>query len=315
MTKQGNYHSIASLGSIAYELGQLKPIEELDFLKDNQQKLELYRMAGFGHYAESELSMRELAYKSATKTLKASGVDFEQVGICIYVAESNNRDEVVNSAEVNKLLMDLELKNTFPIHVSISDCANIVSALRVAGSIIKAGEAKCILLVSADKAPRRTNGRMMFREMSIKSDIALSCLIFPPGEGSYDIIYISQHNTPVQVTVTDSSEYAITKFKDIRNQANRLRKLLDMQPSDYSRIITNNYSLEVTKMLVQLCGFKPEKGYFDNIKRFAHAVAGDVLINLEDLKSEHSIPVGDKLLLMSDSITTSSFVVLKKNKN
>jgi 3-oxoacyl-[acyl-carrier-protein] synthase III len=202
-----------------------------------------------------------------------------------------------------------------PIHVSISNCANIVAALRVAGALIEAREAEHVLVVSVDKAPSRYGGRKMFQEMSVKSDVSLSCLVSGPGAGQYGILYLGQHNTAAlaDVCMEASSAYAMEKFKGIRRAAREARDTLELSTADFTRIITNNYGREVMKMFIELCGFPKDTGWFVNLGRFAHAVAGDVLINLKDLESRGAIQPGERLFLLADSVTSSSVLCLQKH--
>lgn len=305
---------LASIASIAYHLGALKPIDELDFLREDPRKRELYRLGGFASYAESELSMRELAHHSVVQTLDACGIERDEIGICLYVAESFGRDELVDSSEVNRLLVDLGLENCVPIHISIANCANIMAALRVAAALIEAEQTRHVLVASVDKASRRYGGRRMFQEMSVKSDVSLSCLVSRPGAGPYGILYLGQNNAAdlIDADMTESASYAMSKFKGIRRAAKQARQALELEASDFTRIITNNYSREVMKMLIELCGFRKDAGYFGNIGRFAHAVAGDVLINLKDLETEGAFKPGDRIFLMADSVTSSSVLCLRR---
>jgi 3-oxoacyl-[acyl-carrier-protein] synthase III len=311
MSRNGD---LASILSIAYYLGASKPIEELDFLRDDLRKLQLYRLGGFQCYAESDLSMRELARRAAAQTLEASGIEPDKIGVLLYVAESFDRDEVVSSAEVNRLLLDLGLGNAVPIHISLSDCANIVAALRVATALVGAGGTEYVLVASADKASRRYGGRRMFQDMSVKSDVSLSCLVSRPGVGTYGIRYIGHHNSAMltEAKSSESAAYAMEKFKGIRRAAKRAMESLRLQPGDFARVITNNYGREVTRMFVELCGFPKEAGCFGNISRFAHAVAGDVLINLKDLETDGAFRPGDQIFLMADSITATSVLCLQR---
>ncbi|HKR13386.1 MAG TPA: hypothetical protein VJT15_15085 [Pyrinomonadaceae bacterium] len=305
---------MASIMSIAYSLGAFKPIEDLDFLRDDPRKLQLYKLGGFQSYAESDLSMRALASRAASQTLAASGIERDKIGVCLYVAESFDRDETVDSTEVNRLLLDLGLDKAAPIHVSISNCANIVAALRIASALIEVGETEHVLVVSVDKASRRFGGRMMFRDMSVKSDVSLSCLVSRPGVGPYGIRYIGHHNSAglIESKTSDPASYATEKFNVIRGAAKRARESLGLQSGDFARVITNNYSREVSKMFLKLCGFPNEAGSFGNIGRFAHAVAGDVLINLQDLDAEGAFKPGDMIFLMADSITATSVLCLQR---
>lgn len=305
---------MASILGIAYQLGTFKPIEELDFLRDNQRKLQLYKLGGFQSYAESDLSMRELARRAAAQTLEASGIERDKIDVCLYVAESFDRDELVDSTEVNRLLLDLGLDKAVPIHISISNCANIVAALRIATALIKGGETEHVLVTSVDKAPRRYGGRMMFQDMSVKSDVSLSCLVSRPGVGPYGIRYIGHHNAAglIEAKSLEPASYALEKFNLIRCAAKQAREALGLQVVDFARAITNNYSREVSRMFLKLCGFPNEVGCFGNIGRFAHAVAGDVLINLKDLEAEGAFRAGDMIFLMADSITATSVLCLQR---
>lgn len=305
---------MASIAAISYYLGSLKPIDELDFLRENPERLQLYKVGGFEQYAESDLPMRELAYKSAAQTLSACGINPADIGICVYVAESFDRDEPVSSADVNRLLVQLGLHRAVPIHVSIANCANIMAALRVAVAMIRCDEARHVLVVSVDKASRRCGGRKMFQEMSVKSDVSVSCVVSGPGVGPYGVLYLNQHNDAglMDGSITDAASYSMPKLKSIRTAANAAREALALGPRDFSRIVTNNYSREVTKMFVELCGFPAALGCFDNIPRFAHAVAGDVLINLQDLESGGGVSRDDRIFLMSDSVTSASVLCLQR---
>jgi 3-oxoacyl-[acyl-carrier-protein] synthase III len=302
----------ASISAIAYHLGDLKPIADLDFLRDDPEKLTLYGLSGFEHYAESQLSMRDLAYRSAIQTLQNSGIDRSLIDVCLYVAESHDRDEPVNSFEVNRLLVDLELNTAVPIHVSVSNCANIVSALRVAAALLESGSARHILVVSVDKASQRYGGRQMFQEMSIKSDISVSCLVSRSQAGGYRMLYTGQHNSAdLACSPADSASYSVPKFRAIRSAARQACEAMAAGPDCFRRIITNNYSRQVTEMFVGLCGFPKQAGCCRNIGRFAHAVAGDVLINLKDLECAREIQRGDLLFLLADSITLTSVLCLE----
>lgn len=305
---------LASIVSIGYHLGALRPVAELDFLRDDPEKLALYRLAGFESYAESELSMRELGFAAAAPALEASGIAPGEIDVLLYVAESFERDEPVQSHEVNRLLLDLGLSNTVPIHISIANCANIVAALRVAIALTRTGQARNVIVVSVDKASRRYGGRKMFQEMSVKSDVSVSCVVSGPGAGPYEILYVGQHNAAalLDADLGDPASYAMPKFKEIRRAAKTATESLGLRPAEFAKIVVNNYSREVMKMFIELCGFRPDAGYFMNVGRFAHAVAGDVLINLRDLDADGALTPGDRVFLMADSVTSSSVLCLEK---
>jgi len=307
---------LASIGSVSYSLGTLKSIDDLDFLREEPGMLERYKDAGFERYAESDLSMRELACAAARQTLETCGVAPAEIDTCLYVAESLGRDEPVSFLEVNRLLVTLGLERAVPIHVSIAACANILAALRVAVALLQAGDARHVLVISVDKASRRDGGRWgggprSFSHMSVKSDLALSCLVSKPGLGDYGILYVRQHNDArlVDLVVQNAASYSVCRFNQVRQAAKRAREALGLRPDDFARVLTNKHSRDVTATLVELCGFRQEAGWYASV---VHAGAGDVLINLKDLEAERRLESGDLLFLMAESATSISVLCLQR---
>jgi 3-oxoacyl-[acyl-carrier-protein] synthase III len=315
--QRGRSEEQASISSIAYCLGSLRPISEIDFLRDNERELAFYKAAGFQSYAESDMSMRELASRSAAMTIENCGIDRSEIDVCLYAAESSGRDEQVSSVEVNRLLVELGLEHAMPICISVSNCANIMAALRVALALVQAGEARHVLVVSVDKAPRRYGGRKMTHEMSLKSDGSVSCLISRTGTGAghYGVLYLAQRNVASLIcgNLDDPTSYAMPKYRGIRAAARRAREALEMGAAEFARVVTHNYRRDVTEALVGMCGFQRAAGWFDNIDRFAHAVAGDVLINVKDIDASGALGPGDQVFAMADSVTTTSVLCLRKH--
>jgi 3-oxoacyl-[acyl-carrier-protein] synthase III len=315
--QRGRSRERASISSIAYHLGALRPISDIDFLRDNERELAFYKAAGFESYAESDMSMRELALRSAAMTIGNCGVDRAEIDVCLYAAESNGRDEQVSSVEVNRLLVELGLEHAMPICISVSNCANIMAALRVALALVRAGDARHVLIVSVDKAPRRYGGRKMTHEMSLKSDGSVSCLISRAGTGAgqYGVLYLAQRNAASLVcgNIDDPTSYAMPKYRGIRTAARHAREELQMEVTEFARIVTHNYRRDVTEALVGMCGFEKAAGWFSNINRFAHAAAGDVLINFKDLDDAGALGSGDQVFAMADSVTSTSVLCLRKH--
>jgi 3-oxoacyl-[acyl-carrier-protein] synthase III len=157
-------------------------------------------------------------------------------------------------------------------------------------------------------------------EMSLRSDSAVSCLVtLPgagPGKGIFDLLAIVQENAPEQRIVDESAApgaLQMAKFRHVRTVAKRLLADLQAEPRSFRRVITNNYNKEIAKTFVSLCGFPTDRGFYANIPRLAHAVAGDVLINLDDLAAAGGLEPHDRVLLITDSISsTSAFCVEKR---
>lgn len=307
---------IASFGSIAYQIGTLTDIGELEFLREAPEKQAFYREAGFEQYAEYGGSLMEMAEAAAAKTLAQSSVDLSKIGMCLFVAASYDRAETFDPRQLLRLMTNLGIPNAYPLQVSGSNCANVLAAIDIALTYLQAAKAEHILVISADKPSLRAEGRKMYNEMSIKSDAAVSCVVSKAGQGEYDVLHLEQANRASQIQILNGmnrSAFMMTKFKLIRSVARATREATNLQPEAYARMLTHNYGKSVMKTLIDLCGFEESAGYFDNLARFAHASAGDVLINLKDLNDTGSLQAGQHLFLLGDSITTCSAMSIQKN--
>ncbi|HBL30876.1 MAG TPA: hypothetical protein DD490_28920 [Acidobacteria bacterium] len=306
---------LGSLLGLAGELGEIRPIDQVDFLADDPRALELYRLAGLEHHAASDLRSVDLARASVQKTLDLAGVAPGEIDFLLYLGESHERDEVVQADEVNELLRATGLTAAYPIGLALSQCANLVTGLRVASSLLLSGAARRVMVVSVDKAPKRPGGRRMRPEMSVRSDSAVSCLVVPPGAGAFDLLGIVQENAPEQRQLAEAArpgdlQMEMGKFRNVRTVAKRLLAQTGLEPARFRRVITNNYNREIARTFVGLSGFPAELGFYDNIPRLAHAVAGDLLINLRDLADSGGLEPGDHVFLLTDSISsTSAFCV------
>jgi 3-oxoacyl-[acyl-carrier-protein] synthase III len=98
----------------------------------------------------------------------------------------------------------------------------------------------------------------------------------------------------------------------IRKATKLTLEAINKKPKDFRRIITNNYILPVAKQSVKLCGFDEAQGYYENIPRFAHTIAGDVMINLCDLHSKEPFKSDDLVFLLATSPSSWHTVALRK---
>ena len=308
--------STASVSNINYELGTSLSIDGLDFLANDQEKLKMYKLSGLSNYLISDLHVLDLCYNSIIKTLKESSIPYDSIDFVIYVSENANKDYCINIRDINFLLLKIGLKNAFPIGVSLSDCANILTGIQIGASLISSRMAKKILLVSSDKVLKESSKRKMMPEMSILSDAAVSCIISEPGTGLFDIKYITNKNIPSQWEINrekNQTQYSMEKFKGLLNVSKQFLNMHSLKPTDIKKIITSNYLKHISKMFVEMAGFKAEQGYYENIQRFGHTIAGDVLINLKDYTETENLNPRDKIFIMADSYSSCGSCLLIKN--
>ncbi len=234
--------NIASLSAIEYQLGEPKEIDELDFLKRDSEKLQLYKTAGLVHYSESELSLLELCFQSIEKTLASSSVDRKDIEFFLYVSENATKDYCISIIDANKLLLRLGLEHAVPVGIALSDCANIITGVQMGASLVASGMASHVLLVCSDKASKEMDKRRMQSDNSVLSDGAVSCMISHAGKGDYDVKFIASRNTPSQweAESVDKKMYSLQKFKDITGVSKTIFKQKEVSPKEIRKIFTNN---------------------------------------------------------------------------
>ncbi|WP_430409981.1 hypothetical protein [Kordia sp.] len=306
---------IASLSAIEYELGKSKSIETLDFLKNDQDQLNSYKKAGAAYFAESELSNMDLCFTAISKTLNATAVEKDSIDVVLYVSENATRGYSISIIDINKLLLRLGLNKALPIGVSLSDCANIITGLQVGASMIASGMANNILLVCSDIITGGDEKRKMDRDTSIFSDGAVSCILSKPGNGDFDICSIINENLSAlweHDAETHEHEYSMEKFKIMHRISRAILKENTIKPVNLKKVFASNYSLATTKLFVKMTGCKADKGFYDNIGRFGHTLAGDILINLKDFCKDNTLNADDTFLSLVDSYSTCGAMVFRK---
>lgn len=308
--------NIASISAVQYELGDFIKIDELDFLVSDQEKLKMYQNAGLANYVKTNLDPMDLCFTSLSKTLDQIKVEKEDIDFLIFTSENAKRDYSLGIRDANRLQIRLGLKKAQPIGVSLSECANVITGMQLGASLITSKMAKNVLLVCFDKLPESDIRRRMPHEMSILSDGAVSCLISEPGSGDFDIQSITHKNMATQWDYFGSESnnmYSMQKLKSLVGVTKRILKENAVETKDIKKIFTSNYAQSIAKMFIEISGFKEEQGYYANIERFAHTLAGDILINLKDYMDESPLSAGEKVFMLIDSFSSCGSIILTKN--
>lgn len=303
-----------SIGGIAYELGHIRCIKSIDALQNNPEELERYLDGGLKNFAESNAHPIDLACLCASRTLEITSVDKEKIRAVIFTGA--NRAEYPLDRRVYDFLSELGLEHANPIGAFALEgmaCSSPINALRLASGLIQAECLEYVLIVSADNSSQ--HGRFINPPITIKSDGAVSFLVSAEGKGKFDILNISEYSNAKQAKIdpkTDYLEQAMAYPAGIRKATKLTLEAINKKPKDFRSIITNNYILHVVKQSVKLCGFDEAKGYYENIPRFAHTIAGDVMINLCDLHSKKPFKSDDLVFLLATSPSSWHTVALRK---
>jgi 3-oxoacyl-[acyl-carrier-protein] synthase III len=293
-----------SLGAIAYELGELRGIEQLPEMVADPDALETLQALGVHSYAQGEGGSDALLCASLRRTLDAAAIEPSRIDALVY-AKHDFRDYRVYSPGLKSLMGELGLTRAYPYGVTLSACGNWHSAARLAASLLRSGEAGHVLVATAERnGEYGPKSRMYPGNLTVCSDGAASCLM------SVDALEYEWLGTHQEANMTlqfhwDGSNL-VQMLRDtvagVELTCRRAIERVGISGSQIRALITNNYNLRVSGMFAQglarVTGLDAQRVFKDNVARFAHAYAADNLINLADCVRQQGSKSGDVFLLL-----------------
>jgi 3-oxoacyl-[acyl-carrier-protein] synthase III len=306
------------LNALAYELGDLCSIYEIDELKRTPQVLEALVRLGLDKYSRSQLTISGMAKVSALKTINKSLIAAEDIDVLIYATNSFSNFKSTGMTEVCHLIDELCLEKAYPIGINLSECGNLQTAIRVANSLIKSEDCNNILIVTTDKGPVG-GSRIIQPNVSVSSDAAASLIVTSSEKGAeFEIICNKQYIDPIVSYIDpmrDSLQFIEAIMKGVKKTTLMALTAIDKEPKDLCKLIINNYNTSVSRTICDVLEFEYDQLYNNNIPRFAHAWASDNIINLYDFSQETHLTPGEIVMLIGTGTSTWGATILSKSCN
>jgi len=300
-----NEASEATIDGLAYALGALRPIAELEDKGVAPDTLEILAAAGLETYSVAEGSVIELAAESLRKTMDRARVDPAKVDALLFASE----DLAVEGAEAGamrgqlyRMMHGLGLRRAFPLACTFGGCTNFANAVSIASDMVRFKRANQVLVVGADKS-RAARSRVIPPAVGVISDGAASCVVrteaAEPSSGAFAIEAIVQH-AELSLYDADLSDdfgrYLIELGRALKAMAARLTAATGRSPGEYKRLVLNNYSRSTTRVFAHALGFQGAQLYADNVGRFSHVASSDTAINLASLLEGGTLTPGDRVM-------------------
>jgi 3-oxoacyl-[acyl-carrier-protein] synthase-3 len=298
------------LSALAYELGRPRRLEDLDELAGQPGLLAALQAerAGMGYYLEADEPLLALVQRAAERTLEKAGVAPAEVDAVVFATDSflNTPEQY---AELGRLLAGLGLVNAYPLNVTLSDCANLQIALRVAAALLRAGEVRRALVLSADLARHAAPSRLLFDGIAVGSDAAATALLTLGGDGL--AVEAAAQKTEAALLDPAGSEHARLSS---RVQAHRalFGALLAgrAEAGAVRQVFPNNFAKNVTRLFLEDNGFREEQIYLRNVRRLGHCFGSDCLINLLDWLAVTPVEEGERFVLLGSGQSQLGAVLL-----
>jgi 3-oxoacyl-[acyl-carrier-protein] synthase-3 len=268
------------LHAIAFELGVAKPIAGIGSVAIREGVIDNFLRNGLRDYRETESTPVQLATSCIVRTMALAGLLPDQIDALIYA--SNSFSEPGRFArEISQAMSELGLWRLAPIGVTMSECANFATALRIAHGLVASEGLKRVILVTTDVCP--TDDARLVPSVTVLSDGAASCLVTDEHVEGFEILAM-EHAANHQLRAIDPERESIRMFRstaaEIRRCAGRALARCSMQPDQLTALVFNNLSRSVLQLYAAQCQVDWSRVYA-NVAEMGHVYAADALINLD----------------------------------
>ncbi|MGW4512530.1 3-oxoacyl-ACP synthase [Streptomyces sp. NPDC004393] len=261
------------------------------------------RTWGWGSYFRTERSTVELAVDSGNATLEASGAPRGSVDGVIVCTSSFPGSVDDHAGFLGAVLGGLALPSvSFAFGMTLNRCNNLLAALHVAVSLVRAGSRRRVLVVTAD---RIRDEAVRLEKFALFSDGAASCLVSAEeGPDGFAVLASASAQDAAVLGLRDQIDSRLAVAVNAE-----LERATGIPPEKITALLPANLVRPLVTMKERQAGFRAAQMRIGNIERLGHCFAADPLINLVDLlASGEQEP--DGLYLLASSVPGARHSVL-----
>jgi len=293
------------LHGISHVTGAPEDIATIDEIGRDEDTLATLTSLGLASYRRSSEPPAELAYRAVMGTLERARLGADQIDAVVYAPNTFDQQTYFGH-DISRFSERAGLLAAIPIGVTLAECGNISSALRVGRGLIASGDCACVLVVTADVCTVPTE-RLVRPSITVMSDGAASCVLRSADAPSgLELLGVWQKTNPKARGNDKAASFIRTAKYTADGVAAVTRAAMDalrLTPHDVRRLITNNYNHSVLRLFATKSGFTLRDCFLDNVGRYGHVYAADNLINLDAFAGSDGRP-GDTVLALSTGACT-----------
>ena len=292
------------LHGLASVLGGIKGIDDLAEVRENQPVRRTLWHLGIRNYAESHLTVTELARQSCAETLRQTELKGSDIGAFIFATTTLCREQNYRRG-LRELQAALGLSRCVPIGVFGSECSNLMTALQLAQDALRSRKIEHVLVVTADRA--ESGSRVMNGLASVLSDGAASAILSRSGDSGFELEEVFLHSAPdldYDAQSGDGFAYLKAMMAGVVTPFRSCLQARDLQPWQLAKVITGNYNLSVLRTYGVALEIGGRLVFDGNVSRFAHCCAADTLINLVDCANQSLFHPNDRCVLLGSGANT-----------
>ncbi|WP_245687445.1 beta-ketoacyl-[acyl-carrier-protein] synthase family protein [Streptacidiphilus griseoplanus] len=246
---------------------------------------------GWGSVHRTAGAVEALAVASGRETLRTAGLRPAEVDALVLCSTRFPDSVDTHGRFAARIMAGLGIGDAAFFGVTLNRCANLLAGLWIAHALATAGAHRCILVVTADRAPTE---EARITDFALFSDGAASCLVTRARVAQEGWRILAGAAAQDTALLDRSDEIS----SDLARQVNdSLLQPLSLRVEELAGLFPTNLYRPITLMKERQAGFRTEQIYTDNIERVGHCFAADPLINLVDRTGPGGPRDGDHYLL------------------
>lgn len=295
------------LHGVSTVVGRREPISAIEPLAADRALLTNMQALGLWYYRYSDETPLELAAQAVGETVRNAPVDVSEIEVLLY-ASSSPETGLLGGGAFLGFIERFGLTRATPIGVSLAECANFGSALRIARGLLAAQETSAVLIVTTDTCtePRQ---RVLRDPLSVLSDGAASCLVTSGVPSRIEVLGTDQRTDQV-IRMADPAAAAEHIRMELSVLVEEMLARASLSRHDVRCVIANNVNQEAVRFMATASGFDHRICYLDNIGDLAHVSSADNLINLQTYLEDGVAP-GEIVVMISHGAGTRGVTLLR----
>lgn len=299
----------AVLGAISYELGTLRPIQDLLDDGISIERVNELLLRGVSAYSFLERPVSTVMEECVRSSIEAAGIAAADIDTVLLITESFSRlfdlqalddDDPFRTIRNHAydFFFDLGITKAAILCTTYGGCTNLLQAVLLAQAMVGKGLSRNVLLVAAEKFGT-AKSRLMNEAISVGGDGAGACIVsaaHASGDASFLLDHVSM--APYKKFQLDGNmaNLLLEMFRAMKNAAADCYDACAQQPHDFRWLILGDYNKQTSLTYSRLLGFSPDRTFLDNVGTMGH-IPFDPLINLRELCQRGLISPDDSVLL------------------
>jgi len=302
------HSSRIGLGAIAVELGEnVREVEAIPGAREKFASLKLPMSSAllrYRHYRESTLAPDEVIGRVVRRCLEHAGVAASDIDM--FILTSADASFLADRKLVPSLLASHGLLRAVPMAIVSQECTGLLSAIHMAGSHIRSGLGRRILVASYDHGGLDADRIQPF---GVVSDAASACLVSSEEPLDFEVLGFAHYGDVRGMHGEDDFDQRQALINKVNAAA-----LADagMSLGGISKVFSTNFFWPLATYYASTAGISAALLHDETLLDVAHCLSADALVNLDHYQRKPEGKAGDRYLLQAFAMGLLASMVVER---